>query len=427
MPNAETPGSPSEPDETTLETYTRTVNVNEAGTVDVEAMLLDASSPVGPSTAIGLPEIHAAFLESRDLSRERWSWGAKREVPVKLPDPFRSDPEEIRSCVRRASAMGRSDITVSLPGVGGDPVSSTAGSRLWELGDEIIAVPDSRTIASGWGSTGIGLASGELWHPALADLADDVARAFDAHTTISVIIGRVSVSSLQTRARCTPAVVCLAGSCSVTARMANGVEVVEVSEGFTRRFDAITEIDAGLDGVALVVGIVEPTIAELWTIMAASAGWWPRMRAGLPNAPSDVCAVYGTDEPVIAIDAVRTLLTDELLTLESAERSLAWWRGNILAASRPIALSRSISELRDSPLRVQGHLPGGLGFITNNTGGGSQRCVASSWVFELPDGAIDLARALVHDELVPWADLSDIEATFAAKLITLGLAGNDKP
>ncbi len=262
----------------------------------------------------GHGEIESRYLARRESARARCAWaeaGDECSAAGSGSARRRSTPAGGGSCAPLGPTfLPRSDLNA----VGWRRSHLPA----WTIGTAISQVPDLLTTAEALRDGGVVLANAVLWNEQTAELADSVALAFDANVRVACVLGRVTIPLLGEGYWDHPAVVAIEG----TVLVSTGVDAtpLELAAGTGRRVVGAQEVDA-TGGVALVVGIRQPLLADLWGLVADNVAFWPRVRLDLPVDPAHRAEVYGLEGPVDVIRVVRDVLDEQFLNPIVAERA----------------------------------------------------------------------------------------------------------
>lgn len=373
-------------------------------------VLLEPASIVVPGKAVGCPEIDLARAGARAAAAATVSWALEPGTCPVTVDLALSSAQELRARLMDAAYAGQPGVRALQ--VSGAEIDEVIPARSWTIGAITTMVPDPLTIANAERFGGLIMDNAERLDPTLADLADLVATALDAHVRISVVTGRASVTALGDGYWEDPAVLSIGGSVVVECDEGE----FEVADGEAVRLRGLRAVRADPGVVVALIGIREPLLADFWGSVIHVAGFWPRLRMDLPRDPEDLTDVYGEDRPTASVALALDTLRERLLIEPVAEQCLAWWRANILPASRP---GRSSTA---PPSHIRPLLPGGVGFVADLAGERSPRGAAGGWVFELGDVSAGFVAGLVAGGKVHLETLSGEERTLVNRLLDLGLA-----
>lgn len=359
--------------------------------------------------------IERAHLDARAAARTALAWAMTAEGTVVTAALELPKAATIRSTIRRAAATGHPGVRACAPS-GSDQIRGGVADfevvRPWTLGPVSLGVPDPWSLMEAERTRGVVLENAERWDDRLADLADHLSLALDAHVRISLAVGHVEGPSLGDGYWATPVVAAIGGPVTIEATAGN----LELSEGQVSRVDGLVTVVAGEGAVALVAGIREPRVGDLWGSLADVAGYWPRLRIDLTTDPATRAVIYGLESEEAPIRVVIDELQETLLTVESGARCLAAWRANILPASRP-----ALGGVRTG-CQLVGSLPGGVGFVPLAESDGLLRAAAGGWTFPIHVDALGLLPGLMAGERHHLEGLSGAEYGLANLLLDLGLA-----
>lgn len=377
--------------------------------------LLELTTHVVGAGVAGHDVIESSYQARRAAARATSAWaGGDDAVAVVAPLP---DPERLRSATARAASIGTDLLIVMRHG--GERLGAFAPTREWTIGTSVAKLPDLRSVGQAVHDGGIVLNCAERWDSRTADFADDLALAFDANVRVACVLGRAVVGQLGEGYWTDPAVLALEGT--VVVDVDGDGSPVEIEQGTGRRVRGAREVDAS-DGVALVVGLRSPLLADLWGHVIDTVPFWPRVRLDLPIHPDRHAEVYGIDGPVDVIGLIRDLLEEQFLDRAAAERALAWWRANLVPTPRAPRLGRAAGPA----VSTRGVLPGGFGFVdVPMSDAVTVRAAAGAWTFDVPDGSEELMATLVSGTGVDRHDLVGRDADFLDLVLGLGLATDD--
>lgn len=381
-------------------------------------VLLEELMTVHPPEAVGRPAIASAYRSAVRRAQRSVGWMATESERDGMTMP---DAAVLRRLMLGAVSTGHPGVRAVAP----PPVEGMASAhrefsptRSWTIRNVTTVVPDQLRVDEAFATGGLVLDNAERWDPRLADLADSVALALEANVRIGLVVGTVPLTAFGDGDWTRPVVLPTGGSVEVETADSN---VIAVPDGHGRRVDSPTLLRAEPGAAVAVIGVRTPTLDDLWASLVHLAGHWPRLRLDLPRRPSDVSSVYGCDGPTSAIDLVTHVVEEELLGPRVAASCLAWWRANLLPASRAV-----LDPLSDEPSAVIGRLPGGLGFVDDPTTT-SALAAAGSWVFSVTSATDDLLGALVEGATVVTGDLSADDRAVARQMLALGLAVPARP
>ena len=378
---------------------------------ETRPVLLEPAAIVLPGKSVARPEVDRARAEVRAAAATVVPWAREPGTSPADVGIALSSAKDLQARLMDAAFSGHTGVRALQ--TKGALAEEVIPARSWTIGAINTAVPDPLTIADARRSGGLVLDNAERWDPTLADLADLVAAALDAHVRISIVTGHASVSALGDGYWEDPAVLPIGGPAVVQCDAGE----LEVQDGEAVRLRGLRAVQAAADVVVGMVGIREPLLADLWGSVVHVAGFWPRLRMDLPRDPKDLTDVYGEVQPTSPVDLALDTLREQLLIESVAEQCLAWWRANVLPAARPgPQIGAPASHVR--PL-----LPCGVGFVEDVAGEDAPRGAAGGWVFDLGGVSTSFVASLVEGRRLRLEALSGGEFALVSQLLDLGLAG----
>lgn len=384
------------------------------------ALILEPRMLVCTASAIGF-ELMDDVVESRRLAmraRHRWSTevaGPTRAAHIHLPDA-----DVLWGLIEDALAHGTTDLRLVDTGSGVSPTESQLALRQLLRRDLITTLPDPLTAAS-VGDGAVCLRHVQGRHPSLADLADELALAFDAHVELTLIAGRSSPSHLTLAGHNRTFVMAVSGGVELEA---SDVEAaVRVEQGHVAQVIADHSLGTDADGLALLIDLMVPTVSDLWRAVVMKAGYTPQFRGGMPVEPDSPVEVFGRSDRVDVRSLLRSGLVD-LLDAEAATEALAAWRATLVPAARRMPVRSWIARtgVANEDSIVRGRFPGGVGFLSKEPHPRRRTACAGAWAFRLLPAEHEVLEVLLSDTYVPFSSVPRDGRDLVERLITLGLA-----
>lgn len=388
--------------------------------------LLEPKMLVTRPAAVGLEELDHACESARQMARRRMTWATGGPGTItQVPKEWLPDPDETWTLIEDALAMGSTDMLMTPGAAPAELGQAQLPLRQFLFRGAVVTMPDPLTISSVLGEedAGLSLRHAQSRSDRLAELSDHVARAFDAHVDVTIMVGAAGVGMLAPGHRERGLVVCLGGFVDVIDPASNDGGVDRLSVGAATSISPDAEIRTQGDGLAAVIALEVPTMTDLWRATIVKSGFWPRFRGGLPMNPDEPIEVFGSEDRVATREVLRSAMT-EVFTSESADEALAGWRAGIVPAPRrPPARRWAGGSSAVSPgATVQGRLPGGVGFLTKDWAEGRFTACAGGWVFSVTEADLEVLPLLISSEPIDAVALGPAGIDLAERLLALGLA-----
>lgn len=375
---------------------------------------------IGPTTLIrsetsgSLADLTMASADAKNRAAHRTSWvqdGAAAPVGL-LPAK-----DVLLGQIEQAPNDGLMSIWTYAPEIG-ESHSFTAlrtPGRVVPRGESTQLAVDLSTWQRSMNHGGVIVGRITLDYPTLADLADDLACAWEAHVEVVAVVGRIPSGSELLKN--TNRVILFSYDELVQVETNNNadLEVRSVAAGTVLDAASVSALQVANQGLAIVMLVTMPTRRDMLLHARRKSGYWPSFRAGLPIEHGVRVELAGLPGLQLPSEYLERGLR-EMIGPDGFAEAMAWWRSTILPSPRRARLFRAPES--DTALRTD--LPGGLGtLISTPEHQGRIFGAAAGCLFELPDFGITALCGAIRSGATTVGDLSD--AGLLDPLLLLGV------